>query len=256
MKKFRNIISLLFLLISLLSVNVFNAGCNNSSSALVLDSSSRSKLDTIFPNTAVGQMLKKHINAAMGNGENAESIYQQSLSVLRADTAAAEGLYTIYRKVPPANFMLRTMLAESLKELHSPNALAYLGNIAKEKIPDNLYPENAEINTKQDEIVIRITAVEGISKLASDSVAAAEKLLIELTGHDDLTVRQMAVRGYLQSAFGNRDKKIEELKAKLPKEEYWYITADTTAIKKVKYPEMPAQFNLETKNASNTPKIK
>ena len=233
-----------------------NSCDKNSSSVLVIDSTSKEKLDTIFPATPVGKMIREHIKTSMGNGDNAEAIYQKSLSSLRTEPGAPEALYTTYNRVAKKDYFLRTMLVESLKELHSPGALAYLANIAKEKIPANLYPENAEINTRQDEIIIRITAVEGISKLAADSVMEAEKLLVELINSEDLTVRQMAVKGYLQSAFGNANEKIERLRSKLPKEEHWYLTADTTNIRKVKHPEMPAHFNIESKNTSTPPKIK
>jgi hypothetical protein len=49
---------------------------------------------------------------------------------------------------------------------------------------------------------------------------------------------------------------MEQLRRKLPKEEHWYITTDTTGIRKVKHPDMPAEFKLKSKNSSNAPKIK
>ena len=71
---------------------------------------------------------------------------------------------------------------------------------------------------------IRITAVEGIALLAADSLAEGERSLRQLIGHEYLTVRQMATRGYLQSPFGNREEKIQELRQRLPQTEHWYIT--------------------------------
>lgn len=256
MRNFKCNLSILVLVFYLLSFISCQTNKQNTSSTLVMDSTSRITLDTIFPNTPLGKMVKEHIRVAMGNGENAESGYQKSLLVLRADTGSAETLFNVYNKVPEQNFFLRTMLVESLKELHSSKALFYLSSVAKEKIPANLYPENAEINTTQDEIIIRITAVEGISKLAADSSAEAEGILTQLINSEDLTIRQMAVRGYLHSAFGNANEKMEQLRRKLPKEEYWYITTDTTNIRKVKHPDMPAEFKLKSKNSSNAPKIK
>lgn len=256
MSYFKRKPSLALLGVTILFLNVFHSGCKSKSSTLTFDSTSSEKLDTIFPNTPAGAIVKSHIKVASGNGTNAEDDYQKSLSVLRAEPNAPEVLYNTYRKVPAQNFFLRTMLVESLKELRSQNALTYLNNIANEVIPADLHPGNAEINTQEDEIIIRITAVEGISKLAGDSLAAAEEMLMELTNHQDLTVRQMAAKGYLHSAFGNVTEKINILKRKLPKEEHWYITMDTTAITKVKHPQMPAEFKLEPKNSSAAPTIK
>ena len=239
---------------------LFTAGCRSGEkkeqSQLAEDSSSTVKLDTIYPNTAAGKVVQEHIRASMGQGEDAEARYQQSLSLLRKEPGAGEALYITYTKVPEQYYLMRTLLVEGLKELHSPDALKYLTEIANQKIPANRLPENAEINTRQDEVVIRITAVEGISALAADSVEAAEKVLIALTGHEDLTVRQMAVRGYLGSKFGNPKEKIETLRRRLPEQEHWYITTDTTNIRQVPHPKMPDNFKLEPTNPTTPPKIK
>lgn len=239
---------------------LFAAGCRSGEkkeqSQLAEDSSSTVKLDTIFPNTAAGKIVQDHIRASMGQGEDAEARYQQSLSLLRKEPGAGEALYATYAKVPEQYYFLRTLLVEGLKELHAPDALNYLTEIANQKIPANRHPESAEINTRQDEVVIRITAVEGISALAADSVEAAEKILTALIDHEDLTVRQMAVRGYLHSKFGNAKEKIEVLRRRLPQQEHWYITTDTTNIRKIQHPKMPEEFKLESKNPTTPPKIK
>lgn len=245
---------------SLFILLLFAAGCRSDEkkeqSKLAEDSSSTINLDTIYPNTAAGKVVQEHIKASMGNGEDAEARYQQSLGLLRKEPGAGEALYSTYLKVPEQNYFLRTLLVEGLKELHAPDALRYLSEIANQKIPPNRVPESAEINTRQDEVVIRVTAVEGISALAADSVEAAEKELTGLIAHEDLTVRQMAVRGYLNSKFGNAKEKIEMLRRRLPQQEHWYITTDTTNIRQVPHPKMPDNFKLEPKNPTTPPKIK
>lgn len=238
------------------------AGCHcgdeksASESKLIVDASSHLNIDTLYPDTPAGKVIKDHINASMGNGADAEDIYQRSLQVLRKEPGAGEALYATYKKAPQQLYFLRTMLVEALKELRSPDALTYLTNIAQEKIPANLYPENKESDTRENEIIIRVTAVEGISKLAADSNALAERTLYGLLDSEDLTVRQMAARGYLQSAIGNVKEKTEQLKRRLPQSEHWYITTDTTVIRKVPHPDMPKEFKLEQKNTSTPPKIK
>ena len=246
--------SLIFIfLLFLVSCN----SCNRKSgSVLVQDASSKENLDSVYSNTAIGRMIKAHIRTAMGNGIDAEALYQKSLDSLRVTAGASEELYATYKRAPEKEYFLRTMLVESLKELHAPSALQHLSDIANDKIPANLYPGEGEMNTRQDEIVIRVTAVEGIAKLAADSLMEAEKVLTALIKNEDLTIRQMAVKGYLHSAFGNAQEKIEVLRRQLPKEEQWYITLDTTNIRQVKHPEMPAQFKLDSSHSSTAPKIK
>lgn len=232
------------------------SGNQEPSSTLTLDGSSTTQVDAVFPNTPTGKLIKEHLQLSMGYGEDAEGKYQRSLTKLRGEPEAAQTLYRGYKEIAPEHYLYRSMIVEALKQVRSEASLGILNTIASERIPKDQYPENAEINTQQDEIVIRITAVEGISLLAKDSVADAEKLLTTLIGHTDLSVRQMATRGYLQSPFGNVEEKIKELLERLPKEEHWYVTTQTTNIKTVQHPKMPEEFDLPTNDSSDSPKIK
>ena len=231
-------------------------GCQSQPAALTLDKSSTVKIDSVFPNTRVGNLVREHLRTSMGYGEGAEAIYQQSLTNLRNEPEAAQILHDGYKKVAPENYFYRTLIVETLKQLRSSQSLTYLADIAQEKIPANRSPENVEHNTRQDEVVIRITAVEGITLLAVDSSAEAERVLTQLLGSEDLSVRQMAARGYLQSRLGNVQEKMQYLRQRLPKEEHWYITTEATDIKKVAHPAMPAKFDLPSNPSNNAPKIK
>jgi hypothetical protein len=256
MENFARPVLRLLLLASLPFMPGCQPGCQRPSPVLMLDNSSTVRIDTVFPNTPAGNLVREHVRASMGHGEDAEAQYQQSLTTLRAEPEAGQILYNAYRKVAPENYFYRNMIVEALKQLRSEGSLAYLNEIAADKIPADREPENAEIDTRQDEVVIRVTAVEGIALLAADSLAEAERSLRQLIGHEDLTVRQMATRGYLQSPFGNREEKIQELRQRLPQTEHWYITTEATDIKKVAHPAMPEQFDLPKKQSENAPKIK
>jgi hypothetical protein len=231
-------------------------GCQRTKSVLSGDSTSQSQIETLYPNTPAGQRVKEHMSASMTFGEDAEAKYQESLNKLRAEPGAADVLFETYRKIPAENYLLRTMLIEGLKELRSPAALAHLNDIARAKIPEDQAPEDTEVDTRTDELVIRITAVEGISILAANQSAEADKMLLELTGHDDLTVRQMAARGFLQSSVGNVEEKLQLLRRKLPESEHWYLTTKATDIRQVPHPQMPKEFKLETKTPTDVPQVK
>jgi len=256
MKNFENIFTELFLLAGLCTLIVGQTGCQRGASVLSLDPSSQSQVEKLYLNTPAGQRVKDHMNASMAHGADAEAKYQESLTRLRAEPGAADALYETYRKIPAEHYLLRTMLTEGLKELRSPAALAHLNDIAREKIPADRRPENTEIDTRTDEVVIRITAVEGIAILAANRSAEAENSLLELTGNEDLTVRQMAARGYLNSPLGNLEEKLQVLRRKLPQTEHWYLTTKTTDIKQVQHPDMPADFKLETRTPTDAPRVK
>lgn len=256
MKYHENNPSKRFLIAGLCLVIAVQTSCQRGASVLSVDSSSQSQVEKLYPNTPAGERVKEHMHASMGHGEDAEAKYQESLTRLRAEPGAAEALFETYRKVPAENYMLRTMLTEGLKELRSQGALAHLGEIAREKIPSDQRPENAEIDTRTDEVVIRVTAVQGIAILAANRSVEAESLLLELTGHEDLTVRQMAARGYLSSPLGSVEEKLQALRRKLPPSEHWYLTTDTTDIKQIQHPEMPKEFKLETRSPTDAPQLK
>jgi hypothetical protein len=256
MKASRVFFPQLLALIGVCALMISQTGCGPRKSKLGGDSTSQSQIETLYPNTPAGQRAKEHMQASMAYGEDAESKYQESLGKLRAEPGAADALYETYQKIPAENYLLRTMLIEGLKELRSPGALAHLKEIAGAKIPPNQHPKDTEVDTRADEVVIRITAVEGISILAANQSEEADKILLELTGHEDLTVRQMAARGFLGSSSGNSEEKMQMLRRKLPEAEHWYLTTKTTDIKTVQHPEMPKEFNLETKRPADAPQVK
>jgi len=229
--------------------------CEKKGAELVLDSNSTINVEDLLPNTNTGNLVKQHLRLAMGSGTDAEAKYQQSLERLKVNPEAGRVLYDTYKKVPAQHYMFRTMIVEALKQLRSPASMAFLDEIASDRIPEDSAPENAEIDTRIDEIVIRITAVEGLTLLASDSLVDANEALMGLTNHGDLTVRQMAARGYIKSSVGSAVEKIEALKSKLPKEEHWYLSLEDTNIKTVAHPEMPEKFEIIEKEAKNSPKV-
>lgn len=244
------------LLATLSLVSVFLVGCGDNNAQLTLDETSTTNVEEVLPNTPAGNLVREHLRLSMGHGEEAEAVYQKSLAKLRVEPEAESILSTAYKKVPEENYLYRNMLVEALKQLHSIEALSALDRIATERIPEDRNPENEEIDTRIDETVIRLTAVEGISFLAADSIVGAESALRQLISNKDLSIRQMAVRGYLQSAIGNKEEKKKELYNLLPKEEHWYITSESTNIKEVAHPDMPEKFEIKTKDTNTSPKIK
>ena len=239
----------------LMAISFCAIGCADKGAELVLDGTSTINVEDLLPNTNTGNLVKQHLRLAMGNGADAEANYQQSLQRLKANPEAGRVLYDTYKKVPAQHYMFRTMLVEALKQLRSSASMAYLDEIASDRIPEDSAPKNAEIDTRIDEVIIRITAVEGLAILASDSLVNANDALMGLTNHQDLTVRQMAARGYLKSAVGSATEKIEVLRSKLPREEHWYLTLEDTKIKSVAHPEMPEKFEIIEKEVKNSPKV-
>ncbi|RZS99468.1 HEAT repeat domain-containing protein [Aquimarina brevivitae] len=226
------------------------------SSELSFDESSVLSLDGFFASVPNGKLIQEHLQLAVGSGKDAEERYLWSLHRLRDQKNLAESIAMLYQKIPDQNYLYRTMLIETLKELRTEEALEFLYEIASLNIPRDTAPENPEIDTRLDEIIIRITAVEGLGILAKNKNEVAEKMLFRLTTHEDLTVRQMATRNYLQSPLGNVEEKMEMLYERLPKNEHWYITTKATDIRKVEHPDMPEEFEIKLNETKETPKIR
>ena len=229
------------------------------------DDGSKDRLETpgnsiytlpVFPNTSQGQQLKRHILLMSAYGDDAETNYQSSLAVLRRDSAISTTIYSTYLKVKDDQYLLRTLLVETLKEIQSPRNLVTLSEIANSQIPPEK-SKNPEQSTRVNEIIIRSTAVEGISALAQKQDSAARRTLLALSDNPELTLRQMAIRGYLASLSQREQRaEIDRLKKKMPQDQHWMITPDTTDIRKVPHPKMPDSFELKTRTPKNTPKIK
>ncbi len=207
--------------------------------------STTSSIDTLpeFPNTLEGQTLKKHIYTISGVGKDAEMKYQSSLSKLKEDTNVNKLIYEIYKNVSEEKYMLRMLLIETLKELKFNTSLNMLNEIAVSKIPDEK-SKDTEYSTKEEEIIIRLCAIEGLTSLAMNQNIKAQQLLFKLIDVDDMTLKQIAIRGYLKSLKADTlvsseqiNENIELIKKKVPNELHWMVTYKETDIKSVPYPK-------------------
>ena len=240
-----------------LCASIFVCGCSKPEYTLEYAGPSPGSGDAVYPETPAGRQIKEHLTAMAGVGEDAEANYQKSLAAMRANPNVTPVLAEVYAAIPEEDYFRRTLVVEALKEMRSVDALPYLARVATAPIPEDRLPENTEVNTRENEIVIRITAVQGLSVLAAQESGEASDLLFELVGHDELTVRQMAARGYLGSSIGSTDEKLKQLYESVPDEEHWYLTTKLTEIREVQHPEVLPEFDLETfmkRQSDNAPK--
>jgi len=232
-------------------------GCSEPEYTLKNPGSSPGSGDAVYPKTPVGKQIKEHLTTMAGVGVDAEANYQSSLAAMRSNPEVLPVLAEIYEALPEEDYFRRTLVVETLKELRSAGALPHLIRVANAPIPEDRIPDNTEINTREDEIVIRITAVQGLSVLAARDSSEANDQLLKLVAHDDLTVRQMAARGFLGSSIGSTEEKLSQLRKMVPKEEHWYLTTTTTPIREVHHPEVLPDFDLKAfmdKKSQKAPK--
>ena len=206
-----------------------------------------------FPQTDLGAQLSRHMELAVGHGEDAEAAYQASLDKLRASAGpAVELLHDSYRSMAEHQYMARWLVVETLRELRSSLALEALYDIARAPIPEELWIEDPHRFSQDEESAIRITAVDGIGLIARIPDRESDKILLEFVRHEDLAVRRTAIRAYLRAGtdFAERER---ILKGILPATEHNLISIETTNPYTVPHPAIPKKFSLPTDAGHDAP---
>lgn len=199
-----------------------------------------------FPNTITGKAVRMHIDTIVAVGEGAEADYQRSLAELRQMPGAADVAFVAYQATDETLYLQRQLLLATLADLEVPDALAHLDSIVAQLIPPERFTaEDAEYSTYVEELMIRSLAMEGIARQARPG-NEADELIEKYIAHPELTLRQIAIRGYLSVATSGfeRDRRTERVRKILPREEHWLLTAEQTDPRTVLHPEMPERFDL------------
>jgi len=207
-----------------------------------------------FPAGAIGDLLRTHMKAMTGVGkdpeqkfQDAEKAYQASLRELRGRAPEVIPLLAgAYNRTKESNYFRRWALVETMRELQSETAVIALAQIATSAIPQERIRTDSERSSVDEEIRIRVTAVEGLGPHARTN-KAAERTLLNLTKNPHLGIHRAAIREYL-AADPNPDeqkKRSERLKASLHRDRHQLITLETTEIRRVPHPDMPDKFDIK-----------
>lgn len=209
---------------------------------------------SIFPTGAQGDLLRTHMKLMTGVGtdpeqqyQDAEKAYQNSLRELRGSAIKITPLLAdAYSRAEERDYFQRWALIETMRELQSEATVSILSKIATSSIPPERVRDDPERSSVDEELRIRVTAVEALGPLSKTN-AIATRTLLSLTKSPYLGIKRSAIRGYLAAASSPKEqrKRAEKLKASLPKNQYRLITLETTDVKKVPHPEMPEKFEIK-----------
>ncbi len=208
----------------------------------------------VFPAGALGDLLRTHMKVMTGVGkdpeqkfQDAEKAYQASLQELRGRAPEVIPLLAgAYNRTEESNYFRRWALVETMRELQSETAVSALAKIATSAIPQERIRTDPERSSVDEEIRIRVTAVEGLGPLAKTN-KVAERTLLSLTKNPHLGMQRAAIREYLAAAPNpdEQEKRSERLRAALPPDRHQLITLETTDIKRVPHPDIPDKFNIK-----------
>jgi hypothetical protein len=198
--------------------------------------------DGTIPDTPIGNMIRTHFERMFSFDQDAEAEYQKSLVHVRSRARdVIPVLAAAYSITPERRYLRRWALVYTLAEMQDAAAAPHLAKIAVSKIPGE-NSDDPERSSVGEEVRIRVTAIEGISKTGKINVKS-EKLLQALMRNQQLTIRRAAIHGYVRAlpAGPLRDERISKLKLILPTADHGLLSLSATNIDTV-MGDMPDSF--------------
>jgi len=187
----------------------------------------------VFPDTELGQKLKQHIRIIALPAENmaeADENYSKSLVELRKTPAEAVKLLDeAYQKIEDRHYFNRWAMVNTLGDLAHAEAYKSLTSIAHTAIPAEKSGDLHHFSSQEEEIIIRVRAVEGLATLAKQGNKDADQTLLDLALNSPLNsaIQLRAIKGYL-NAGRDTDVRVKTLTRKLDKSLHDVITAQVT----------------------------
>jgi hypothetical protein len=184
------------------------------------------------------------INRMGAVGDEAEEKYQNAIKAIRPESAAVvRAIGEELKVVPPSRYLDRWSLIQLTAELRDPCSLPLLDTILSSKMPEEQFKDPHARSSLRQETINLTTAVEAISRIASDGNAKALELLLKHTAHESLSVRRACVQEYFAHGGKDAGKKLLEV---LPQRDHYLLR-----IKKIDVKEVPPIRVIESEIPSS-----
>jgi hypothetical protein len=152
------------------------------------------------PNSPEG-LVRNAITLMSASGPHAEADYQGALRALaRQPAAAVAAVSEMYRATAEDHYITRWAHVQLLSDLRDKAALDLFQNVLATPIPPEKAPGMVTYSTVGEEVMIRTTAIEGITRLAAAGDRRARDLLRKYAQHEVFSIKRAAVQGYLEAA--------------------------------------------------------
>ena len=188
----------------------------------------------VFPNTPLGNQLRDHIMILAMPAETieeADAKYNASITELRKNAAEAIVLLNdAYQKTAARHYFNRWGLVKTLGDLESNGATKLLSDIAVSKIPPETSQDLHHFSTQEEEVTIRLRAIEGLGTLARNGDPGADRTLLQMALDSTITnsaMRLRAIKAYLRAGKNEADR-IKFLKSRLDSSMHDIITTAVT----------------------------
>lgn len=188
----------------------------------------------VFPNTVLGKQLQNHmmiLALPAETIEEADARYDSSLAELKKNAVEAVTLLSeAYKKTEARHYYNRWGLVKTLGDIGNNTAAPPLQAIVLAKLPAETSQDLHHFSTQEEEIIIKIRAIEGLGMLAKNGDQVSDRLLLQLALDSTQTnsaLQLRAIKAYLRAGkdTGEREKL---LKSRLDKKLHDIITTAVT----------------------------
>jgi hypothetical protein len=144
------------------------------------------------------------VQSATAGGSTSEDAYQRALEQLRErrdDVGTV--LHKTYLELREDAYAERWVILQLLTDLRLPEAMDALVDIARSPLPEEKSEDPAHgFSTVAEELILRTTAAEGLSRMLADGDPRAGEVLNEMVRHESLTIARAAWLGIVDAADG------------------------------------------------------
>lgn len=194
------------------------------------------------PENVIHRRILTAINLMGAGGPNAEDRYQSALDQLfRESDEVLKVIREEYDYLSEDQYLDRWALVQLTVELADPQALDFLDEILSSEIPSERSEEPHLTTTVGEEVMIRTTAVEALTRIAARDNEEALDLLRKHAHHDDFSVKRACVQGYLEHS---GDDARRELLQELPERDHNLLDIKQVDVREV--PQADPQNFLKT----------
>ncbi|MEW9699998.1 hypothetical protein [Paenibacillus sp. SI8] len=199
--------------------------------SLTLEIKSKAFSFKSFPDNPLNEKIAEAVNGMGRVGADADHKYQKTLAGLSRSAKEVTALISAeYHQLQEDEYLNRWSLVQLLNDLKQPSTLTALEDIVAKAIPPERSDDPHSFSTVGEEVIIRTTAIEAITRIAASGDEHAKALLLRHTAHDNFSVKRASIQGYL--TYGGKDAH-EVLLKTLPEEDHYILDIKRTDVRKV-----------------------
>lgn len=166
--------------------------------------------------------LREALAAMYASGEDAEDVHDQAVDSLRRDPEETMVAITAeYGRCPAGDYAQRQALVRAASVVDHNSSLPFLASVALSEVPQERSPQPHSFSTVAEETIIRMTAVDGISRRAQEGDEDAADLLMNCVESPSFSIRRAAVTGLMSTPYG--DERRGEIEALVPPDQRFIL---------------------------------